>query len=336
MKKVAILGAGSWAIGLGSVLWDNGHYIKMWEIDKNRAEELSKKKVLYDKLPDVKIPENNFEISSDLEYVVKDVDYIVVVVPSVYFRGTIQLLKNFYKNKIPIISATKGLENKTFKFMTQIIEEVIEESFGRTVALSGPTHAEEVVKRMPTTIVSASKNIKLAKEVQKLFSNKYFRVYSHYDELGVQLSGAVKNVIAIAAGIGDGLGLGDNAKAALITRGLVEMERLGKVLGAQSETITGLAGIGDLIVTCTSKHSRNRYLGEMLGKGKKLKDILDEMTMVAEGVPTCEAIYNYAKKLELDLPIVVEVYNILFKDKSPNKALEDLMNRELKQEGFYL
>lgn len=334
-KKIAILGAGSWGIALSQVLWDNGNEIYLWEFDSKVAEKLDKERKLEDKLPGIELPKERYFISSNLREIVEDKDYIVIVVPSIHFRNTVKELKKYYKPSQIIISATKGLENDTYKVMTQIVEELIPEAFGKIVALSGPSHAEEVIRRMPTTIVSASKNLKVSEEVQTLFSNRYFRVYSHYDEVGVQIAAAVKNIIAIATGIADGIGLGDNAKAALITRGLVEIVRLGRVLGAQQNTILGLAGVGDLIVTCTSKHSRNRYVGEELGKGKKLDEILASMKMVAEGVYACKSVYNLSKKLNIDMPIVEQTYMVLFENKPIKTAIEHLMNRDLKNEGFY-
>lgn len=334
-SSVSVLGAGSWGLALAKVLWENGHSVKIWEFDAGIAEKIDRERSVEDKLPGVKLPTERFDVFSDMQKCIEKTNYIVIAVPSVYYRATVKTLGKFYIGTQNLISVTKGMENETFKVMSQIIEEEIPNVYGKICVVSGPSHAEGVAERKPTTVVAASKNSELSQYVQELFSNEYFRVYKHYDEIGVQIAGAVKNIIAIAAGIVDGMNLGDNAKAALITRGMVEIVRLGRVMGAQHESMLGLAGVGDLIVTCTSTHSRNRYVGNELGKGRKLDEILSGMTMVAEGIPTCKSVYNLSKKLNIDMPIVEQCYGVLFMGVDIKTAITNLMTRELRQEGFY-
>lgn len=334
-KTVSVIGSGSWGLAIALVLQENGHNVILWEFDKKVADKLDKDRVLEDKLPGFKIPRENIEITSDLECAVKKSDYLFFVLPSVVYRRVASQVKKFYKQGQLIVSATKGLEIRTNMVMTQIIEDEIPESIGHTVAFSGPSHAEEVAKKLPTTIVAACDNIENAKQIQELMSNRYLRVYNHDDPVGVQLSGAIKNIIAITVGVSDGLGYGDNSRAALITRGIVEIVRLAEVMNSKQSSIMGLAGVGDLIVTCTSQHSRNRHVGEELGKGRKIKDILGEMSMVAEGVPACESIYKLSQEKGISMPIVEVAYKLLFKNLPVEKAVELLMSRDLKQEGFY-
>ncbi len=334
-KKVSIIGAGSWGLAIAVILQENGHEVTIWEFDKAVAQKLDKERTLEDKLPNFTLPTERIEVTSDLEYAIKKSEFIFFVLPSVVYRRVASQVKNFYTKGQVIISATKGLEMGTNMVMTQIIEDEIPESVGYTVAFSGPSHAEEVAKKLPTTIVAACDNDVHSKEVQELMSSKYLRVYNHNDPVGVQLSGAIKNIIAIAVGISDGLGNGDNARAALITRGIVEIVRLAEVMNSKQSSIMGLAGVGDLIVTCTSKHSRNRHVGEELGKGRDIKEILAEMTMVAEGVPACESIYNLSKEKNISMPIVEVTYQILFEGLSVFDAVNLLMERDLKSEGFY-
>jgi glycerol-3-phosphate dehydrogenase (NAD(P)+) len=337
--NIAILGLGSWGMALGMVLDDNNCNVKIWDINAERAKNLmiSKK---FDLLNWINIPEN-INLSGDILDVIKDANVIIFAVPSNAIRNVSEKLKEVIQNKkIDIsdkifLSVAKGMENETYLYMTDIISEVLNINKKYIYALSGPTHAEEVSKKILTTVCIAGQDQKILKNLQNTFSNNYFRVYTTLDIIGVELGGAAKNIIAIAAGVIDGLNLGDNTKAALITRGLLEIARLGKKLGANIETFYGLSGLGDLIVTCISEHSRNRYFGEQLGKGKKTEDILKEMTMVAEGVFATKSIHNLAKKNNIDMPIVNEIFSIIYENKSPNISLEHLMQRDLKEEKLF-
>ncbi len=274
-------------------------------------------------------------ISTDLKPVVDGVDMIVSAVPSQVTRKVIEDIREVYEGPEPIwVTVSKGIENKTYMRISQVIEEAGNIHPEKIVALSGPSHAEEVGRKIPTAIVSASTSLESAKIVQHAFINKYLRVYANDDVIGVELGGALKNIIALAAGICDGAGFGDNTKAALITRGLVEINRLGVELGAKSDTFAGLSGMGDLIVTCMSKHSRNRHVGEQIGKGRSLKEVLDEMVMVAEGVKTTLSAYELSQKHKVVMPITEQIYETLFNNKSPQQALVDLMTRASKVEDW--
>ncbi|MCL2260420.1 MAG: NAD(P)-dependent glycerol-3-phosphate dehydrogenase [Fibromonadales bacterium] len=334
--KVSILGTGGWGLALGKVLHGNGHNVSFWTPSLAEAELLIQEREYKDKLPGVNLPEE-FKYSTDIATAIDNADMIVFVVPSQYMESTAQLLGECSAPaKIPIaVSATKGISEHSLKRMSQVILSHVQWlSEEEIVVFSGPTHAEEVAREVYTAIVAASKNIDSARKVQEAFSNKSLRVYTSNDVIGVELCGSVKNVIAIAGGIIDGLGhgVGDNTKAALITRGLAEIRRLGEALGANSHTFAGLAGIGDLIVTCMSQHSRNRFVGEQIGKGKLLKEILSHMKMIAEGVPTARSTYQLAKSSSVEMPIVNAVYETLFNKKNPREAIIELMARELKAE----
>ena len=274
---------------------------------------------------------------TDFKEGLKNAGLIVVVVPSQFFRGTVKKINEVIKsNNILIVSATKGIENDTLCRMSEILLEEIPGIKNRLVVLSGPSHAEEVSREVPTAVVCSAFKKEVSCKIQDIFKTSYFRIYTNSDIIGVECGGSLKNIIAIATGILDGIGLGDNAKAALMTRGLAEMSRLGEKLGARKSTFAGLSGMGDLIVTCMSKFSRNRAVGELLGKGKTLKKIMQNMDMVAEGIPTTKSVYVLSKKLKVDMPIVNEVYAILFKDKSAKTAVINLMSRSVKseEEGF--
>jgi len=334
--KVSILGTGGWGLALGKVLHGNGHNVVFWTPSLAEAELLTQEREYKDKLPGVKLPEE-FKYSTDMVAVIDNADMLVFVVPSQYMESTAQLLGECGSpKKIPIaVSATKGISENSLKRMSQVILSHVQWlSEEEIVVFSGPTHAEEVAREVYTAIVAAGKNVDSAKKVQDAFSNKSLRVYTSNDVIGVELCGSVKNVIAIAGGIIDGLGqgVGDNTKAALITRGLAEIRRLGEALGANSHTFAGLAGIGDLIVTCMSRHSRNRFVGEQIGMGKSLKEILSHMKMIAEGVPTARSTYQLAKSSSVEMPIVNAVYETLFNKKNPREAITELMARELKAE----
>ncbi len=334
MNKIGVLGAGSWGTSLAVLLASKNEDIIMWEFFKDAAADLKKLRENIPMLPGIKIPDN-VTITTDLEKAVKDRDIIVSAVPSHIVRNLANLLEySWIKNKI-IVSVTKGIENETQLRVSQIFHEIFPEySLEQFVVLSGPSHAEEVSRGVPTTIVAASSNIETAKKVQNLFMTSTFRVYSHTDVVGVELGGSLKNVIAIATGIGDGVGFGDNTKAALITRGLVEITRLGTAMGADPLTFAGLSGMGDLIVTCMSRHSRNRHVGEQIGKGKSLSQVLSEMVMVAEGVRTTRSAFELAELFKVEMPITREVYRTLFDGKNPKDAVSDLMTRDAKQEKF--
>jgi glycerol-3-phosphate dehydrogenase (NAD(P)+) len=334
--KISILGAGSWGLALGKVLHKNGHSVVFWTPSEKEAELLAKEREYKDKLPGVELP-LEFRYLTDMAKTAENADMIIFAVPSQFMESTAKLLgKCNVHRKIPIIvNATKGIAEHSLKTMSEVILLNVKWLFEEEIAtFSGPTHAEEVARGVYSAIVVASRNEVCAKIVQEAFSNKTLRVYTSQDIIGVELCGSVKNVIAIAGGIIDGLeaGVGDNTKAALITRGQAEICRLGEALGANPRTFAGLAGIGDLIVTCMSHHSRNRFVGEQIGKGKTLNEVLANMKMVAEGVPTAHSTYELAKKNGVEMPIVNAVYEVLFKQKSPRDAIEALMARELKAE----
>ena len=329
--KISVLGAGSWGTTLACLLANNGHNVYLWEINKQAAEKLDKERVI-PFIGGATIPEN-VVISSDLN-VVNETEAVLFVVPSHFLRSTVMSIKklNIDLGKKLIISATKGIENETLLRVSQIIEEIYPETKNKIVALSGPSHAEEVSKQIPTVVTSASKNEELAIKVRDLFMNDYFRVYTQDDIVGVELGASLKNVFAVAGGIIDGLNFGDNTKAAIISRGLKELISLGVALGGKEKTFYGLSGVGDLMVTCFSKHSRNRNLGEMLAKGKTLEQAEKELKMVAEGVKTCKSAYQLGKNLNIELPIINQVYEVLFKNKDAKQAVYDLMTRTPKAE----
>jgi len=330
--NICILGSGGWGTALGIILHNNRHKVTLWEYDKEYAHTLSEFRENFYYLPKIKIPEK-ITISSDIHEAVEGKDLIVVATPTQYIRGVIEHIKDIdFTNRV-ILSVSKGIENHTLMTVSQIFQNVFNNIEKRNITvLSGPSHAEEVAKHIPTAVAAAGFDEKNTEKIQKAFSNRYFRVYKSGDVAGVELGGALKNVIAIAAGIADGAGFGDNTKAAIMTRGLREITRFGMRFGAEEHTFMGLSGIGDLIVTCMSKHSRNRFVGEEIGKGKKLKLVLAEMKMVAEGVATTESTHELAHKLGVELPIIEQVYKVLFLGKDPHHATEKLMTRNLKDE----
>jgi len=329
--KISVLGAGSWGTTLACLLANNGHEVSLWEINEQAAQKLDKERVI-PFIGGASIPES-IKISSNLN-VINETEAVLFVVPSHFLRSTVNSIKklNIDLGKKLIISATKGIENETLLRVSQIIEEIYPDTKNKIVALSGPSHAEEVSKQIPTVVTSASKDEKLAIKVRDLFMNDYFRVYTQDDIVGVELGASLKNVFAVAGGIIDGLNFGDNTKAAIISRGLKELISLGIALGGKEKTFYGLSGIGDLMVTCFSKHSRNRNLGEMLARGKTLEQAEKELKMVAEGVKTCISAYQLGKKLNIELPIINEVYEVLFNNKDAKKAVFDLMTRTPKAE----
>jgi len=330
--KISVLGAGGWGTTLGILLHYNGHDVTLWEYRKSYANKLNKKRENADLLPGIKIPKE-IKITNNLEESTTNQHLIVLAVPSQFLRGAVKKIKFQNIKETILVSVAKGIEKNTLLTMSQMLKDVYplleDEQIG---VLSGPSHAEEVAKRIPTTVTAASTSLDTAKTIQAAFITSYFRVYSSTDILGVELGGAFKNVIAIGAGIIDGAKFGDNTKAAIMTRGVAEISRLGVAMGARPETFAGLSGMGDLIVTCMSRHSRNRYVGEQIGAGKKLKQVLKSMEMVAEGVETSRSASQLAKKHNVETPITNEVYKILFEDKDPIKATTDLMTRDMKTE----
>lgn len=331
--RIAVLGAGGWGTTLAILLHRNGHNVTLWEYNSEYASTLDEYRENFYYLPKIIIPKE-IKITNDLEFAVRDKNIILITTPTQFIRNNLSTLKNFkFKDEI-IVSAAKGIENETLLLVSDIILDIFNYSKKeKIVSLSGPSHAEEVSRRVPTAVVSASVNLKTAEYVQKVFSNNYFRVYSSSDLIGTEIGGALKNVIAIASGIAVGAEFGDNTIAALMTRGINEIMKLGLALKAKRETFFGLSGIGDLIVTCSSPHSRNRYVGEQIGSGKKLSVVLKEMKMVAEGVATTKSAFELSRKYKIEMPIVEEVYAILFEDRSPHLATKNLMQRNLKPES---
>ncbi|OZM57264.1 glycerol-3-phosphate dehydrogenase [Lottiidibacillus patelloidae] len=327
MEKIAVIGAGSWGTALAIVLADNGHHVNLYGRRNDQIQEINDKHTNEKYLPGITLPHNIFGLSS-LRHAVEDVSTIVLVTPTKAMRQVLSDLKQLLTKKVTIVHASKGIEPETHKRISEMIEEEIpSEYLNAVVVLSGPSHAEEVSRRMPTTVTVSSNNANAQELIQDLFINSNFRVYTNADVIGVELGGALKNIIALGAGLADGLGHGDNAKAALITRGLAEIARLGTKMGANPLTFAGLTGIGDLIVTCTSVHSRNWRAGNMLGKGKKLNDVLEDMGMAVEGVRTTKAAYQLAKNVGVEMPITEQIYEVLFNDKDPKTALDELMAR---------
>ncbi|MCR4815226.1 MAG: NAD(P)H-dependent glycerol-3-phosphate dehydrogenase [Lachnospiraceae bacterium] len=327
--KVTVIGAGSWGIALAKLLYDNKCEVTVWSALSDEIEMLNREHEHVDKLKGVKLPEDMI-FSSDLESAVKDAEILVMAVPSVFVRKTSALLKEFYKEGQIIVNVSKGIEESTLHTMSEIITEEIP---GSTVAvLSGPSHAEEVGRGIPTTIVVGAKKREVAEKIQNTFMSPVFRVYTSPDVLGIEIGAALKNVIALAAGIADGLGYGDNTKAALITRGMAEISRLGVAMGGKPETFYGLSGIGDLIVTCASMHSRNRRAGILIGKGYTAKEAMDEVKMVVEGVYSAKAAKKLSEQYEIEMPIVDKVNEILFSDVPAADSLKDLMLRDKKTE----
>ena len=329
MAKVNVLGAGSWGTALSLLLNKNGHQVKLWSALEDEVKLLQEKREHPNKLPGVHIPED-VVITSDLEGCLKDPDVVVLAVPSPFTRSTAKQMAPFVKEGQIIVNVAKGVEEKTLMTLSEIISQEI--PVADVCVLSGPSHAEEVGREIPTTCVVSAETRKTAEYLQGIFMSPVFRVYTTPDILGVELGGALKNVIALAAGTADGLGYGDNTKAALITRGIAEIARLGTKMGARIETFYGLSGIGDLIVTCASVHSRNRKAGYLMGQGRTMKQAMDEVQMVVEGVYSAKAAKSLAQKYEVDMPIIMEVNKVLFEDKSAADAVRDLMVRDKKVE----
>ena len=330
--RISVLGAGSWGTALSIILHSNGHDVTLWEYKKGYFNSLKRSRENKTFLPKVKIPKEII-ITNSIKEGCENQHMIILAVPSQFVRSVLVKVKKFDLNDATIVSVAKGIEKETLYTVSQIIAEELPNVDNKKIGvLSGPSHAEEVARKMPTAVVSASTDLDTAKQIQAAFTTAYFRVYHSTDLLGVELGGALKNVIAIGAGMVDGAKFGDNTKAAIMTRGIAEISRIGVKLGAQPKTFSGLSGVGDLIVTCMSKHSRNRFVGEQIGSGKKLKAVLKSMQMVAEGVATCQSAFELARKHEVKTPIVDAVYGALFLDKDPTKATYELMSRDMKSE----
>lgn len=330
MARVSVIGAGSWGTAISKLLSTNGHEVTVWSIMEDEIRMLNEEREHKSKLPGVKLPEN-IEFTTDLEGSIKGRDLLVLAVPSPFTRSTAHSMAPFVEDGQLIVNVAKGIEESTLMILTDIVEQEIPQS--NAAVLSGPSHAEEVGRGIPTTVVAGAKNKKTADYIQNIFMNQVFRVYTSPDMLGIELGGALKNVIALAAGAADGLGCGDNTKAALITRGIAEMSRLGVAMGGHIETFNGLTGIGDLIVTCASVHSRNRKAGYLIGQGRTMQEAMDEVKMVVEGVYSAKAAVALAKKYNVDMPIVEQVNQVLFYDKPAKEALADLMLRDKKIEN---
>ena len=330
MANVGVLGAGSWGIALSVLLSDNGHQVTVWSIDENEVKMLNEKREHELKLPGVKLPDD-MVITGDLGSTIRGRDFLVLAVPSPFTRSTAKKMSPFVAEGQIIVDVAKGIEESTLMTLSRQIEQEIPQA--DVAVLSGPSHAEEVGRRLPTTCVIGARTKKTAEYLQSMFISNVFRVYTSPDILGIELGGSLKNVIALAAGIADGLGYGDNTKAALITRGIAEIARLGVKMGGKIETFTGLTGIGDLIVTCASVHSRNRKAGYLIGQGMSMQEAMDEVKMVVEGVYSAKAAAKLAQKYEVSVPIVDEVNAVLFEGKSPAEAVNDLMMRESRSEN---
>lgn len=329
MAKVSVIGAGSWGTALSKLLYTNGHQVAVWSLIEEEIRMLREKREHVSKLPGVKLPEG-ISYTTDLREAIEGQDLLVLAVPSVYTRTTARNMSPFVKEGQIVVTVAKGIEEGTLKTLAEIIEEEIPRA---TVAvLSGPSHAEEVGRGLPTTCVVGAHTRAAAEFIQNVFMSEVFRVYTSPDMLGIELGGALKNVIALAAGMADGLGYGDNTKAALITRGIAEISRLAIAMGARAETLSGLTGIGDLIVTCASVHSRNRRAGMLIGQGKTMQEAMDEVQMVVEGVYSAKAAVALAEKYQVPMPIIEQVNQVLFYDKPVKEAVQELMLRDRKAE----
>ena len=330
--RIAVLGAGSWGTTLAVLLANNSHQINLWSYRESDAEIIRTTHENPSFLPGIKIPDA-VKATSDLHEATANSEMLVAAIPSQYLRAVVSQLQGLSFEGRIVVNVAKGVENGTLMTMSEMLHDVLPQLKPNNIAtLSGPSHAEEVSQKIPTTVVAASSDMNTSRLVQATFMTPYFRVYVSNDLRGVELGGSLKNVIAIAAGIVDGANLGDNTKAALMTRGIAEITRVGVKLGAHERTFSGLSGIGDLMVTCMSRHSRNRHVGVEIGKGRKLDEILSEMVMVAEGVETTKSARALAKKVGVEVPIVDEVYKMLFEGKNPHDACYDLMTRDPKGE----
>lgn len=330
MPPVAFLGAGSFGTALSIHLANKGCEVKIWDRKPQLIDEINNTRKNTKYSGDSILP-NNITGYKELEDVLKDCEFVILAVPSHAIRDICRRIKGIIEEDAIVINIAKGIEVESKKRLSEVIEEELNNN---VVVLTGPSHAEEVLLRMPTSIVASSLSSEDAEKVQDLFMNSYFRVYTNDDLIGVEIGGAVKNIIAFAAGVCDGIGYGDNSKAALITRGIKEITRIGEALGGKPDTFSGLTGIGDLIVTCTSIHSRNRKAGFLIGKGKSLEEATNEVGMIVEGVKACKAFFELKEQLKVDMPITDALYGILFKGMNPDDAVEKLMNRDKKNEMY--
>ena len=328
-RAVAVLGDGGWATALALLLHGYGHQVRLWSAFPLYAEELRRRQENVKFLPGVELP-TDLRITTSERETVNGVELALIAIPTRYLRQVLRRFRPVVATDVPIVSGTKGLELRTLRRPSEVALEVL--GSRRVAVLSGPSHAEEVARGLPASVVAASRWRRLAGQVQELLSGPTFRVYTSRDVVGVELGAAVKQIIALAAGICDGLGLGDNAKAALMTRGMAEIARLGVALGAQRKTFGGLSGIGDLITTCISRHSRNRAVGEAVGRGRPLGEVVGEMVMVAEGVDATRGVRTLARRAGVEMPITEQVYQVLFRGKDPLQAVSDLMLRRPKRE----
>ena len=325
MEKICVLGAGSWGTALALVVAKKGYNVSMWTLNEEQCNKINKDKENIDYLPGVVIPDN-IVVTTNIEEAVKDGTIIVLAVPSQAIRSVCKQIKPFIKDKQILVDVAKGLEKGTGLRLSDVCNQELPNN--KYVVLSGPSHAEEVSRDIPTTVVVSSEDIHIAEIVQDIFMSPKFRVYTNPDVVGVELGGALKNIIAFGAGICDGLGYGDNAKAALMTRGIKEIGRLGVAMGAKASTFSGLSGIGDLIVTCTSMHSRNRRAGILIGQGKTLEETLAEVKMVVEGITATDVAYNVAKELNVEMPITNAIYSVLYDNANPDEVVTELMMRD--------
>ena len=331
MKKIGVIGAGSWGTALANTLANKGHQVKIWDINQDHLKSMEEFRENKAFLPEIRL-HDNLTISYTIEDTLMDTDIGLFSVPAQHFRQALTGALPYLKKEMVLVNVAKGIEQKTLLTMSQIAEEVAPEI--PYVVLSGPSHAEEVGRMLPTTVAVASKDMKFAEFIQDVFMTDRFRVYTNHDVIGVELGGALKNIIALGAGISDGMGFGDNAKAAMMTRGIAEIARLGVQLGAEVLTFAGLAGIGDLIVTCTSMHSRNRRCGIMIGQGVKPSEAVEKIGMVVEGMYTTEAAYQLAKKVGVEMPITECIYQVINDQIDAKEAVEVLMGREKKHEAI--
>ncbi|ALN76455.1 NAD(P)H-dependent glycerol-3-phosphate dehydrogenase [Staphylococcus agnetis] len=332
MSNITVFGTGSFGSALANVLAENKHHVLMWGKNQSTIDEINTQHTNVNYLKDAQL-DTSIKATTHLDAAIDHSDIFIIALPTKAIREVMGQVNEKLHSKKSFIHVTKGIENGTFKRVSEMLEDTISPDFNAGIGiLSGPSHAEEVVIKQPTTVAAASENPKLRQLIQDLFMTDYLRVYTNDDLVGVELGGALKNIIAIASGVVSGMGYGDNAKAALITRGLAEITRLGVKLGADPLTFQGLGGIGDLIVTCTSTHSRNFSLGYKLGKGQKLDDILKDMNMVAEGVYTTQSVYNLAQQEGVEMPITKALYRVLFEDQPVEKELKILMGRDKKAE----
>lgn len=331
-KPIGVVGAGSWGTTLAHLLAEKGYDVDLWVFEPELVDMISQDRENRYYLPGFKLSKN-IRPSNDLRAVVRDHELLVMVVPSHVYRGVVERMLPHLKKDALVVTATKGIENETLLTMTGIWEQLLPETdYVQVAPLAGPSFAKEVIRKVPTAVTVAADQMEIARIAQEVFHTSYFRVYTSLDKIGVELAGPLKNVIALAAGACDGLGFGHNTRAALITRGLAEISRLGVKLGARPLTFAGLSGVGDLVLTCTGELSRNRTVGFQLGQGRKLDDILTEMRMVAEGVRTARSVYHLANKLNVEMPICEQVYQVLYEQKDPLAAVRELMERGLKHE----